>query len=93
MTSLTFAALLFIAIHLGILRHLRDEVGARAWIPWVAIALDVAVLVPFVLLKAQSDPFTLVVTAVVALVIVVAQWSTVRHRSDEDARQGEHEQR
>ncbi|RKW98335.1 amino acid permease, partial [Corynebacterium diphtheriae] len=45
-----------------------------------------------VLLKSQSDPFTLVITAVVALVIVVAQWFTVRHRSDEDARQGEHEQ-
>lgn len=81
-----------IAIHLGILRHLRDDVGARPWIPWTAIALDVAVLVPFVLLKAQSDPFTLVVTAVVALVIVVAQWFTVRHRSDEDARQDEHEE-
>ncbi|MEX5296598.1 APC family permease [Kocuria sp. CPCC 205268] len=81
-----------IAIHLGILRHLKDDVGARPWIPWVAIVLDIAVLVPFVLLKAQSDPFTLGVTAVVALVIVVAQWFTVRHRSDEDARQGEHEQ-
>ena len=81
-----------IAIHLGILRHLKDDVGAKPWIPWVAIALDVAVLVPFVLLKSQSDPFTLVITAVVALVIVVAQWFTVRHRSDEDARQGEHEQ-
>ncbi|MBS6031205.1 MULTISPECIES: APC family permease [Kocuria] len=81
-----------IAIHLGILRHLKDDVGAKPWIPWVAIALDVTVLVPFVLLKSQSDPFTLVITAVVALVIVVAQWFTVRHRSDEDARQGEHEQ-
>ncbi|WP_144943432.1 APC family permease [Kocuria salsicia] len=81
-----------IAIHLGILRHLKDDVGAKPWIPWVAIALDVTVLVPFVLLKSQSDPFTLVITAVVALVIVVAQWFTVRHRSDEDARQDEHEQ-
>ncbi|WP_238986040.1 APC family permease [Kocuria sp. SM24M-10] len=70
-----------IAIHLGILRHLKDDVQARPWIPWVAIALDVAVLVPFVLLKAQADPFTLVVTAVVAAVIVAAQWVTVRRRS------------
>jgi hypothetical protein len=73
-----------IAIHFGIVRRLRDEVDATAWIPWVAIVLDVAVLVPFLILKAQSDPFTLGVTAVVALVIVVAQWFTVRHRSDDD---------
>lgn len=81
-----------IAIHLGILRHLRDDVEARPWIPWVAIALDVAVLVPFVLLKAQSDPFTLVITAVVALVIVVAQWFTVRHRSGQEAQHSEQDE-
>jgi accessory gene regulator protein AgrB len=69
-----------IAIHLGILRHLKDDVGAKPWIPGIAILLDAAVLVPFVLLKAQSDPFTVVVTAVVALIIVVAQWVVVRRR-------------
>lgn len=74
-----------IAIHYGIIRHLRDDVGARTWIPWVAIVLDVAVLVPFVLLKAQSDPFTLVVTAVVALLIVATQWFAARRRSGQDA--------
>ncbi|GEO94134.1 APC family permease [Kocuria turfanensis] len=70
-----------IAIHLGILRHLADDVQASPWIPWVAIALDVAVLVPFVLLKARADPFTVVVTAVVAGTIVAAQWVAVRRRS------------
>jgi amino acid transporter len=70
-----------IAIHLGILRHLRHDVGAKPWIPWAAIILDVAVLVPFVLLKAQSNPFTLAVTAVVIAAIAVAQWLVVRHRN------------
>lgn len=70
-----------VAVHLGILRHLKEDVQAKTWIPWVAILLDIAVLVPFVLLKARSDPFTLVVTAAVAAVIVAAQWFAVRHRS------------
>ncbi|MDV6300139.1 MULTISPECIES: APC family permease [Dietzia] len=72
-----------IAIHYGIVRRLKDDVNAKAWIPWVAIVLDVAVLVPFLLLKAQSDPLTLGITAIVALVIIAAQWLTVRHRSEQ----------
>ncbi|WP_253702250.1 hypothetical protein [Dietzia sp. 111N12-1] len=45
----------------------------------LAIILDLAVLVPFLLTKSQSDPFTLVITALVALAIVLAQWLAVRH--------------
>lgn len=70
-----------IAIHWGITRHLKNEVEAKVWIPWVAIVLDVAVLVPFTVLKAQSDPFTVVITVVVASIIVATQWLVVRHRN------------
>ncbi|WP_026543564.1 APC family permease [Arthrobacter sp. 35/47] len=70
-----------IAIHWGIIRHLKNEVEARTWIPWVAIVLDVAVLVPFTALKAQSDPFTVVVTVVVASIILLTQWLVVRRRN------------
>ncbi|RWR21640.1 APC family permease [Agrococcus lahaulensis] len=70
-----------IAIHWGVVRHLKDDVEARYWVPWVAIVLDVAVLVPFVALKAQSDPFTVVITAVLALIIVASQWLVVRRRN------------
>ncbi|WP_150307808.1 APC family permease [Planctomonas psychrotolerans] len=73
-----------IAIHVGILRHLRGDVNATVWIPAVAIVLDVAVLVPFVALKAQSDPLTVVVTAIVAVLIVGTQWLVVRHRNASD---------
>ncbi len=81
-----------IAIHYGILRHLKEEVKAKVWIPWVAIVLDVAVLVPFLILRGSSDPFTLVVTAVVAAVITLAQWVIVRRRredSDNDEQESE----
>ncbi|WP_104118962.1 APC family permease [Arthrobacter sp. B1805] len=71
--------LMDIAIHWGIIRHLRNETGAKPWVPGVAIVLDAAVLIPFLLLKAQSDPITLVITAVVAIVIIAMQWAIVRH--------------
>lgn len=74
-----------IAIHWGIIRHLKDDVEAKAWVPWTAIVLDIAVLVPFLILKAQSDPFTLVITAAVALIIITAQWLVVRHRDRDSA--------
>lgn len=76
-----------IAIHWGILRHLKSDVEAMSWIPWVAIVLDVAVLLPFIVLKAQSDLFTIIVTAAVALAIVAAQWLVVRRQdgADKDA--------
>ncbi|MBP2215033.1 APC family permease [Arthrobacter sp. CAN_C5] len=73
-----------IAIHWGVIRHLKDDIEAKIWVPWVAIVLDIAVLLPFILLKAQSDPFTLIITAAVALIIVVTQWLVVRRRNDED---------
>lgn len=70
-----------IAIHWGVIRHLKHDVGAKYWVPWVAIMLDVAVLVPFVALRAQSDPLTVVITAVLALIIVASQWLVVRRRN------------
>ncbi|MGN7226378.1 hypothetical protein ACTHQW_08550 [Dietzia maris] len=80
-----------IAIHLGVIRRLRDEVDATVWIPCVAIVLDLAVLVPFVALKAGSDPLTIALTAGVALAIFAAQWVTVRRRGDDDREGDEHE--
>lgn len=72
-----------IAIHWGLIGHLRDKVEARVWVPWVAIALDLLVLVPFVIMKFRTDVLTLVITMVVAAVIVVAQWFALRHRQSQ----------
>ncbi|MFC3300634.1 APC family permease [Arthrobacter agilis] len=70
-----------IAIHWGIIRHLRHEIEVKPWVPFVAIVLDLAVLVPFLFLRAQSDPFTLIITAVTAAVLLIVQWLMVRRRS------------
>ncbi|MEO5781574.1 MULTISPECIES: APC family permease [Arthrobacter] len=69
-----------IAIHVGVIRHLSGDIGAKRWIPAVAILLDVAVVVPFVLIKAGQDPLTVGIAAAVALVIFVAQWWAVSRR-------------
>ncbi|MDZ4267920.1 MAG: APC family permease [Mycobacterium sp.] len=70
-----------IAIHWGVIRHLKDEVDAKVWVPAVAIALDLLVLVPFVVMKFRTDLLTLGITAAVAVAIVVGQWLAVRQRS------------
>ncbi len=71
-----------IAIHLGVIRHLRHEVHVRTWVPATAIALDVLVLVPFVVMKVQSDVITVLITAAVAAGIFLGQWLGVRARTD-----------
>ncbi len=84
-----FYLVMDIGIHWGIIRHLSSEVQAKKWIPWTAIVLDIAVLVPFVALRARSDPFTVAITAAVAAAIIIAQWLAVHHRNQEksDGRQ------
>lgn len=66
-----FYLIMDIAIHWGILRHLREKVNARMWILITAIVLDAIVLGALIWVKASSD--MLVVTAsFIGLVIVFA---------------------
>ncbi|MBX3100710.1 MAG: APC family permease [Salinibacterium sp.] len=69
-----------IAVQWGLARRLGDKVRARRWIPVLAIALDLLVLVPFLVLKVQSDIVTIIVAFGVAGAIVVAQVIVVRVR-------------
>ncbi len=73
-----------IAIHWGMIRRLRHRVEFTVWIPAVAIALDVLVLVPFVVMKARSDWFTVAITAAVAAVIIAAQAVNARRHPHDD---------
>jgi amino acid transporter len=52
-----------IIIQWGVFRHLREDVGARAWILITAIVLDFIVLGAFLVLKANSDPAIIVIAA------------------------------
>lgn len=50
-----FYLLMDIAIHWGLLRHLKEKVKANAVIVVSAIALDVVVLIAFIAIKLRSD--------------------------------------
>jgi amino acid transporter len=58
-----------IAVHWGVLKYLRQEVGASLWILSVAIGLDVVVLAALLLVKASTD-MLVIYTAIVALVLI-----------------------
>lgn len=51
-----FYIIMDIAIHWGVLRHLRKEVGANPVILLTAIILDIVVLIAFIYIKWESDP-------------------------------------
>ncbi|RZO63928.1 MAG: APC family permease [Sandaracinaceae bacterium] len=65
-----FYLVMDIAIHWGVFRHLKDDVGARGWVLLGAIALDVVVLGAFLVIKAMNDPLIIGVSlgGIVAIV-------------------------
>lgn len=66
-----FYLVMDIAIHWGVLRYLRDDVGAKAWVLVSAIVLDAAALAAFLVIKGQAD-LTIVVIAIVAIAVIFA---------------------
>ena len=54
-----FYLIMDIAIHWGVLRHVREEVEARAWVVSTAIVLDLAILGGFLAVKLQTDRLVL----------------------------------
>jgi hypothetical protein len=69
-----FYLVMDIIIHLGVFRHLREEIRARGWVLLTAIALDAVVLAAFAAMKWQSDPLIVVIGLVgMALVFLFAR--------------------
>jgi len=69
-----------IAIHWGVLRHLRKEVEAHPTIPVIAIAMDLFVLSGFLWVKGTSDPLVLVVAAAVMAAILITEFIFLKSR-------------
>ena len=59
--GIIFYLVMDLAIQWGILTRLREQVGARAWIPALAIVTNATALVVFSVLKAQDDPLIIAV--------------------------------
>ena len=66
-----FYLVMDIAIHWGVLRHLRKDVGARAWVLVSAIVLDAGALIAFLTIKGAADP-AIVAIGVVAIAGIFA---------------------
>lgn len=83
-----FYLVMDIAIHWGVLRHLRKEVQARGWVLGIAIVLDAGALTAFLLIKGAADP-TIVAIATVAIATIFGfeYYYLARHRKDRDESQ------
>jgi len=68
-----FYLIMDIAIHWGLIRHLRKEVDFLPVIPFIAILLDVVVLSAFIYIKYLNDPLVLIVAAIGIVLIFLAE--------------------
>ncbi len=68
-----FYIVMDIAVHWGVLRHVRKEVNASPWVLLTAIALDLTILTAFIWFKATTDSLVLWVAAGGMVVIFVGE--------------------
>lgn len=76
-----FYIIMDIAVHFGILRYIRKEVGANILILLSAIILDGIVLSVFLIVKATSDPLVLYSAGIGILCILLGEAFFLRQRS------------
>ena len=81
--GIIFYLIMDIAVHWGVLRHLRKEVDANPVIPVLAIVLDLIVLGGFLWVKVASDPLILIVAAAVMAAILITEFVFLRTRLSE----------
>lgn len=82
--GIIFYLIMDIAVHWGVLRHLRKEIKANPVIPVIAIVLDLIVLGGFLWVKGGLDPLVLIVAAVVMAAILITEFFFLRSQSSED---------
>ena len=81
-----FYLVMDMAVHWGVLRHLRKDVNAKAPILITALLLDAVLLAAFVTVKLESDPLVVYSSgAGIAAVLAFEAWFLKRHpRADGD---------
>ena len=80
-----FYLVMDVALHWGVLRYLRQEVDARAWVLCTAIGLDLTILGAFLWTKATTDPLVLGVAALGMAVIFAGERLFLNWEGDGDA--------
>jgi len=79
-----FYLVMDIAVHWGVLRHLRTEVKANPLILGSAIILDVIVLGAFIVVKAQTDMLVVMISLLAMLLIFVGSKLFLRSKAGEN---------
>ena len=70
-----FYIIMDMAIHWGVLRHLKRKVKAQSWVLVTALVLDAVVLCAFLVIKARSDFLVIVAAALgIALIFGGERW-------------------
>jgi hypothetical protein len=79
-----FYLIMDMAIHWGILRHVRKDIGANPIILIAALVLDAVVLAAFCWSKGGSDPLILLFAGIGLLAIFGGEWLYLRGRATSD---------
>ena len=83
-----FYLIMDIIIHWGVLKHLKNKVGAKAPVIIIALILDLIVLVAFVWVKINSDAFVVIFTFAAMILIFLGEHlflkKATQHRSGMD---------
>jgi amino acid transporter len=88
--GIIFYLIMDIALHWGVFRHLRQEIGAHRAILITAIILDLIVLTGFLWVKISSDLLVVGVAVTVMLLILIGEALFLRYHpveSDENTSQ------
>jgi len=68
-----FYLIMDMAIHWGLLQHLRKEISFNPAIPLIALVMDAVILAAFIYLKYLDDPFVLIVALIGITLIIIAE--------------------
>ena len=79
-----FYLVMDIAIHWGVLKHLREDIKAQSWVLIFAIILDAFVLAAFLSIKGQTDPIIIIIAFVAIGLIFLFEKIYLKTRRSQD---------
>ncbi len=79
-----FYIVMDMGVHWGVFKHLRNDLGARAWVLLTALTLDAVVLGAFLYVKLTSDPLVVGVSLGSMALIFAAEWWFLQKESESD---------
>ncbi len=78
-----FYIVMDMAVHWGVLKHVRKEIEANHWVPITALLLDVVILVAFLWMKATSDVLVIWVALGGISIVFMGERLFLRWNTDE----------